>query len=89
MTLKVVYVRECFFYQGDLREHFHTNVSYEFGFLEILLFEIYLQNLTLHFVCQLEQKIPADIYFFKVRNGNTTTIREIRSKLTIKTLEQR
>ena len=32
---------------------------------------------------------PAGIYFFKVDNGNTRTMCEIRSKLTIKTSERR
>ena len=32
---------------------------------------------------------PADIYLFKVKNGNTRTMCEICSKLTIKTAQRR
>ena len=36
-----------------------------------------------------KKKIPVEIYFFKINNGDTRAIREIISKLTIKTLERR
>ena len=38
---------------------------------------------------QMEAFFPFDIYLFKVNNGNTSTMCEICSKLTIKTPERR
>ena len=37
----------------------------------------------------LEPNISAGIYLFKVKDGNTRTMREICSNLTMKTIEQR
>ena len=39
--------------------------------------------------CLLNRSEPAGIYLFKVKNGNTRTVGEFSSNLTIKTPEQR
>ena len=90
MMAKVVYVKEYFFkFQADLRVNFHTTISYELGFLEIVSFEIYLQNLTSHSACQFEQKFRTGIHFCKLNKRNAITMLEICSKSTIKVLERR
>ena len=47
------------------------------------------ENSQKYFLNMIKLSLPARIYLFEVNNGNTRTICEICSKLTIKTSERR